>query len=365
MKIKQIQPWINKEEASYIKKIVQKKYLTEDKETSKFEKFFEKKLNINYSIAISNWTCGIYACLKVLEIGENDEVIVPNLTFVATINAVIMAGATPVICDVEPDNLCINVDQVSKYITKKTKAIIPVHLYGHCCDMSKLLQISKKKNIYIIEDAAQAICSTYKKRYLGTIGSLGGFSFYGNKIITTGEGGIILTKSKNLRDKIYRFKNHGRIKKGIFEHDEIGYNFMFTELQAAIGNIQIKKLNKILNKKKKIFQKYKKELSSLPSIKFMKNLPENEPVHWFTNIFLKEKKKLKNYLNKKNIQTRDIFLPINLQPCYNKKKILKNINNKFPVSQKIYDTGISLPSSYELKNKEQDYIIDAIKKFFN
>ena len=97
----------------------------------------------------------------------------------------------------------------------------------------------------------------------------------------------------------------------------------------------------------------------------MKNLPENEPVHWFTNIFLKEKKKLKNYLNKKNIQTRDIFLPINLQPCYNKKKILKNINNKFPVSQKIYDTGISLPSSYELKNKEQDYIIDAIKKFFN
>lgn len=364
MKIKQITPWINSDEANYIKKIVQKTYLTEDKETYKFEKYFTKNFKIRHAISISNWTCGIFACLKSLDIGKNDEVIVPNLTFIATLNAVVLAGATPVLCDVEKTNLCMDLKSLKNKISKNTKAVIPVHLYGHCCEMDQLKKICKKKKINIIEDAAQAINATYKKKKLGTIGVCGGFSFYANKIITTGEGGIILTNNSNLRNKIYELKNHGRLKKGIFEHNEIGYNFMFTEMQAAIGNIQVKKLNKILKRKKEIFEIYKKGLSEIKSISFMKNIPNNKPVHWFSNIFTKDKKNLKNFLLKNKIQTRDIFLPLNLQPCYHKHKVIKNLYDKFPVSKKIYDTGLSLPSSYNIKNTEINFVINKIKNFY-
>ena len=365
MNIKQIQPWINSEEAHYIKKIVQKKYLTENEETKKFEKYFQKNFKISNAIAISNWTCGIFACLKALNIGKNDEVIVPNLTFVATLNAVLMCGANPVLCEVNQENLSLDLNDLKKNINNKTKAIIPVHLYGHCCDMKQLIKISKKKKIPIIEDAAQSIYSTYNKKLLGTIGLMGGFSFYGNKIITTGEGGIVLTKSKKLRNKIYEIKNHGRLQKGIFKHNAIGFNFMFTELQAAIGNIQVKKLKKILMKKEKIYNVYKKELSKNPNISFMKKVDGNKPVYWFSNIFTKKKMKLKKYLLKHKIQTRDIFYPLNMQPCYKNNRNIKNLKKNFIISKKIYETGLSLPSSYELKNDEQKYVIKIILDFFN
>ncbi|WP_415284871.1 DegT/DnrJ/EryC1/StrS family aminotransferase [Candidatus Pelagibacter sp. Uisw_130] len=364
MKITQIQPWINSDEANYIKKIVQKKYLTESKETEKFEKYFQKNFKVSHAIAISNWTCGIFACLKALNIGKNDEVIVPNLTFVATLNAVLMCGANPVLCEVSQENLSLDLNDLKKNINNKTKAIIPVHLYGHCCDMRQLIKISKIKKIPIIEDAAQSIYSTYNKKLLGTLGLMGGFSFYGNKIITTGEGGIVLTKSKKLRDKVYQIKNHGRLKKGIFKHATIGFNFMFTELQAAIGNIQVKKLKKILNKKEEIYKEYKKKLSVNPEISFMKKVDGNVPVYWFSNIFVKNKEKLKAHLIKHKIQTRDIFYPLNMQPCYKNNKNIKNLNKKFNVSKKIYDTGLSLPSSYELKIDEQEFVIKKILEFF-
>ena len=190
-------------------------------------------------------------------------------------------------------------------------AIIPVHLYGHCCDLDKLRRIAGKK-IKIIEDAAQAIGSKFNKKFLGTIGDFGGYSFYGNKIITTGEGGVILTNKKNYEKKLYMIKNHGRSRKGIFVHENVGFNFMFTEVQAAIGNIQLKKLNKILAKKKQIFKRYKKNLSNVGDLRFMQPIKGNEPVHWFSNIFTKKKYNLKKFLKKKNIETRDFFYPINL-----------------------------------------------------
>ena len=365
-KILQIEPWIDQKEANYIKKIVSKTFLTEGNETKKFEKRFTLKCNSKYAIAVSNWTNGLYLALKSINITKGDEVIVPNLTFIATINAVIMSGATPVICEVEEKNLSIDLNHLSKIITKNTKVIIPVHLYGHCCDLDKLKKISKKNNIKIVEDAAQSLGAMYGKNYLGSIGTLGGFSFYGNKIITTGEGGIILTNSLNLKKKIYQLKNHGREVKGVFKHKTIGYNFMFTEMQAAIGNIQLDKLNKILKKKENIFKRYKLELSKIKKVKFMENLKKNKPVYWFSNIFLDDKKKLKKYLEKKGIQTRDIFYPIHRQPCYMKenKKIIKRTKKEYTISDKIFNSGLSLPSSYSLSSAQQLFVINSIKNFF-
>tara|TARA_Y100000590_G_scaffold388556_1_gene462997 strand:- start:3935 stop:5050 length:1116 start_codon:yes stop_codon:yes gene_type:complete len=364
-KVLQIEPWIDKKESIYIKKVVNKTFLTEGNETKKFEERFTKKFKSKHAVAVSNWTNGIYLTLKALNILPGDEVIVPNLTFIATVNAVIMAGAKPVICEVDEKNLSMNLDHYKKIISKKTKVVIPVHLYGHCCDLDKLKKISKKHNVEIIEDAAQAVGAKYGNNYLGTIGKMGGYSFYGNKIITTGEGGIILTNSKILKKKLYRLKNHGRDIKGIFKHKYIGYNFMFTEMQAAIGNVQLSKLDKILKKKKEIYFEYKKELEKIKEIKFMEKNLKNKPVYWFSNIFLKKKNKLKKFLNKKKIQTRDIFYPIHRQPCYLKNKMIIRKKSNYSISDKIYSTGLSLPSSYSLTSKEQKFVIDTIKDFFN
>ena len=164
---------------------------------------------------------------------------------------------------------------------------------------------------------------------------------------------------------MYMIKNHGRSRKGIFVHENIGFNFMFTEVQAAIGNVQLKKLNKILAKKKQIFKRYKKNLSDVGDLRFMQPIEGNEPVYWFSNIFTKKKFNLKKFLKKKNIETRDFFYPINLQPCYKKNKaLIKNMRAKFPVSEKAYKTGLSLPSSYSLKLEQVDYISKNIKNFF-
>lgn len=363
-KINQISPWIDNKEFKNLNSVMKKTFLTENKETFRFEKNLKKIIKAKFITTYSNWTCGLYACMKILNLKAGDEVIVPNLTFIATINSVIMANLKPVLCEIDEDSMCMDLESFKSSITSKTKAVIPVHLYGNCCDMSELKKICKKKKIYIIEDAAQAIGSKYKNDYLGTIGDLGGISFYGNKIITTGEGGAVISKNKKNYEKLYKFKNHGRMGKGIFKHKSIGFNFMFTEMQAAIGNEQLNKLSKIIKKKKKIFDYYKKNLKGLKNIIF-KDPPNNcNPVYWFSNIFTKDKVKLAMYLNAKKIQTREAFYPLNLQPCYKKTNIVKNKNKKFSVSKKIYDTCLSLPSSYNLSKREQDLVIKNIKKFY-
>jgi perosamine synthetase len=363
-KINQIQPWIDNQEASYLKKVVLKSFLTENKETLKFERNIKKKFKLKNCLSVNNWTSGIFMFLKIINIKPGDEVIVPNITFIATATPVLWLGAKIVLCDVDLNNFCIDLDKLSKLITSRTKCIIPVHLYGHCCDLDKLKKIIDNRNIYVLEDAAQAIGAKYKNKFLGNHFDFGGYSFYGNKIITTGEGGVIIFQKKKFLKKLYALKNHGREIKGIFKHKSVGYNFMFTEMQAAVGNIQLRKLDKILNKKKKIFDFYKSKLSCIEEIKFMTAIKENKPVYWFSNIITKKKNALKKYLNNQNIQTRDMFLPLNRQPCFKKSKYIKNINSRFTNSEKIFKEVLSLPSSYNLTTKELMYIVNKIKYFF-
>ena len=362
--IVQINPYLDNKEFKNIFNVTKKTYLTENKETIKFEKRIKNKLKPKFITTYSNWTCGLYACLKILNLKPSDEVIVPNLTFIATINSVLMANLRPVLCEIDNDSLCIDLNKIKKCITKKTKVIIPVHLYGNSCDMDKLIKICKDRNITIIEDSAQAIGSKYKKKFLGTLGDFGGISFYGNKIITTGEGGAVFCKKKSNYKKLYELKNHGRSKKGIFKHNSIGFNFMFTEMQAAIGNEQIKKLDKILKKKEFIYKYYNKNLKEIDKISFKKPTKNCEPVYWFSNIFVKEKTKLINYLKSKKIQTRESFFPLNEQPCFKNHKNIKNLKKNYPVSKRIYNTLISLPSSFDLTKRQLDYIILNIKSFY-
>jgi len=359
----QIQPWIDDSELLELKKVIDSTFVTESSATELFENMTIDYTGAKYAISVSNGTVGLFCALSALNIGVGDEVIVPNLTFIATSNSVIWTGAKPVFCEVRKDTLCIDEDRIEDLISHRTKAIMTVNLYGNSPDMDRIKKISKKYNLKIIEDAAQGVGVHYKKKHVGTIGDIGVLSYYGNKTITTGEGGMILTNDKNLARICYRLKNHGRDKKGTFVHQHIGFNFSFTDIQAAIGISQMKKLEKIIEKKKNIFEIYFQELKKIEELNFYKIKGQGDPVYWFSSIYLKRSKMLMDFLNKRGIQTRRFFYPLHLQPCYQSS----NFNfdkTKFKISEEIYDSSLSLPSSYILKESEQEKVIENIKSFF-
>jgi perosamine synthetase len=358
--IPQIEPWIDENELRHLTRLVENKYVVENQLTKEFEDLVKNHTGSKHAISVTNGTMALYCCLVALGIGQGDEVIVPNLTFIATANSVIMAGAKPVFCDVDFDTMCLDTTLIEKYINDKTKAIIPVHLYGESVNINKIKDICNKHNISLIEDAAQGVGVLYNGRHVGTFGDFGILSYYGNKTITCGEGGIILTNDDELAKKCYRLKNHGRDKKGIFIHEHIGFNFSFTEMQAAIGISQMEKLDRIIEKKKLIHDTYLNELSGIDDFIPQKFSDYTTPVHWFTSFLTSKKRELSEFLLSKNIQTRDFFYPLSLQPCYNIRD-----DNSYNNSIKLYNMGISLPSSYNLTIEQQSYIIDCIKKFYN
>lgn len=363
--INQIEPWIDEEELIQLKRVIDSTFVTEGKLTEEFENMLCEYTDSKYAIAMCNGTVTLFSCLKALGIGRGDEVLVPDMTFIATANAVLMAGAKPVFCDIDRNSFCIDAEEIDKKITKRTKAIIPVHLYGKSADMEKIIDIAKtcKHSIPIIEDAAQGIGVRFMNKHVGTFGEMGSFSFYGNKTITCGEGGAILTNDKNLRDLCYKIKNHGRLEKGVFFHSDIGYNFSFTEMQAAVGIAQMKKLKRIIDKKKKINEKYKNSFKDFEDI--FKPVPVDSrvvEVCWFSSYLTDYVEELNKFLYLNKIGTRRFFTPLHRQPCYNHNII--GMGKKYTNSDWVYEKGISLPSSYGLREDEQDYIIEKIREFF-
>lgn len=359
--IPQIEPWIDNEELVQLKRVVQSTYVTEHELTHEFEDLIKQLTGAQYAIALTNGTAALYCCLVALDIGPGDEVIVPNLTFIATANAVLMTGATPVFCDVQPDTMCMDPAEVERLITPNTRALMPVHLYGQSADMHRLCALARDYSLKIVEDAAQGVGVKFDNKHVGTYGDLGILSFYGNKTITCGEGGIILTDDEELRNKCYRLKNHGRSVKGVFKHEDIGYNFAFTEMQAAIGIAQMNKLDRIIEKKNKIYDVYHAHLGNLADrLQPVYLDPRTTPVHWFVSFLTEHKEALCTHLHDQSIGTRSFFYPLHRQPCYS------HMNNEcsFEVTDDLYNRGVSLPSSYHLTYDDQMRVIDSIQEFF-
>lgn len=359
--IPQIEPWIDGDELEAVKRVIDSTYLTENKITAEFEEGLRNLTGSRNAIATSNGTTALYCGLKALNIGYGDEVIVPNLTFVASSNSVIMAGAKPIFCEIRKDTLCIDVEAAAKLVTEKTKAIMPVHLYGQSADMDAVEKFANQYNLKIIEDAAQAIGVKFKGEYVGLRGDMSAISFYGNKTITCGEGGIILTQNDDIAQGCRRLKNHGRDHRGTFVHEHIGFNFSMTELQAAIGVSQLKKLPKIIRRKQEICDIYQRELADIPQLEFPFVDERCSPVYWFTSCYAENRSELETYLLNHGIQTRRFFCPLHWQPCY---KDLVNNRVDYPISVEAYEKGISLPSAYLLKPEEQEFVIEKMRKFY-
>lgn len=361
--IYQMQPWLGKEEQQAISSYLKSGgWLTEFEKTQQLEEMLVKFTGAKYACMVSNGTVSLFIALQALDIGQEDEVIVPNFTMIASANAVILSGAKPVLVDIDRENLCIDLKLAQKAITKKTKALMFVSINGRSPDMYEITSFCKKNKLYLIEDAAQSLGSKWKGKHLGTFGEIGSFSFSSPKVITTGQGGALITNSKDLIKKIRQIKDFGRIKSGVDEHITLGYNFKFTDLQAVIGIEQMKRLSMRVKRKKEIYNLYKETLSPLKQVQFIPTDLENTSP-WLIDTLADKRDELIAYLLKNQIGSRKFYPPIHTQAPY--KNWQKYKRRSFPISEEISSKGLWLPSYSFLTDKTILQVCKVIKKFYS
>lgn len=356
------QPSITRKEIDYVTDAVQSGWVSSlGQYIDLFEEKFAAYCGTKYALTTSNATAALHLSIVSLGIKSGDEVIIPDLTFVATANAVRYTGAKVAIADVNEDTLCINKESIKKYITLKTKAIIPVHLYGHPADMDEINSIAQEYGLYVIEDAAEAHGSEYRGKKVGSLGTCGIFSFYGNKIITSGEGGMITTDDEVLYQKARYLRDHAMSKEKRYWHTEVGFNYRMTNMQAALGLAQLERINELLVKRKEIFEWYKEGLKDVTGIKL------NYQAKWAKNVYWMICLEIDNYtkdqrdefikkLKKNSIDSRPYFYPISDMPMY------KDNNVYTPITHKAYQKGLNLPSYFDITKQQVDYICKKVKK---
>ncbi len=329
---------------------------------SQFEQSFARYNRVNHAAAVSNGTVALHVALEALGVGPGDEVLVPSLTYIASANAVAYTGATPIFVDSEPDYWQMDVVDAERKITERTKAIMPVHLYGHPCDMDAVSAFAKKYELFVVEDCAEAIGSEYKGSKVGGLGHVATFSFFGNKTITTGEGGMVLTQDKRLHERIVKLKGQGLSDDREYWHDVIGFNYRMTNICAAIGCAQMESLEEILAKKGQIANWYKEGLADLP-VSVQDQAPWAVNTYWLTSIttnVVEARDPLRAALRARGVETRPVFNPLHLMPMY----VGDEGESAFPVAQSIADRGISLPSYPDLSADDIAEICRQISDFF-
>ncbi len=359
MKINTLEPWIDLKELEQLKRVIESTYVTEGPLTKEFERLFREYTGSKHVVSMANGTLATFAAIKAIGLGNGDEVIVPNVTFVATANAAVLAGAVPIFCDINSHNFSLDLAQAKKLLTKKTKAIMPVHLYGKPVNMDDINNFAKEYELYVIEDAAQGVGVFHNGKHTGTMSEIGILSFYGNKTMTTGEGGLCLTDDDDLAKKLYQLKNHGRLTKGTFVHETIGFNMAFSDLQAAIGIAQFHKMQMIIDKRFEIFNAYKSGLQGkVPLVEYCRQKGE---MPWLNSVNVSNPGALEEFLATKDIVSRRFFYPLDKQPCY----LSSGYNRgQYKKSHNIYETHLSLPSSHNLTDADIKYVCNAVLNFF-
>lgn len=353
------QPQIGSEEKILITQVLENNFPNEGNLTSKFEQRVTDLLHIKYGVAVTSGTVAIYLSLKALGISYGDEVIVPDITFIATANAVEMCGARPVLVDIEPERMTIDPQAITRAITKNTKAIIPVHVSGRAPNMDAIIEIADANDLCVVEDAAEAFMSKYSGRYLGTIGEVGCFSFSPAKTITTGQGGMIVTNNQEIFLKVKELKDQGRPRRGTGGDDihySVGYNFKYTDLQAALGIGQLAYLESRLERMRRNYCLYSERLKETNGIEIF-CFKDDEIPQW-TDAFVEKRDKLDKYLSSKGIECRRYWLPLHRQKPYSLP------NACFPNSTKLSPEALWLPSAFTLCDSDIDFVCDHIKKFF-
>jgi perosamine synthetase len=362
MRLPVAEPSLGEKELLYVSECVLTGWVSSaGKFVTRFEEIFADFCGTSHAVATSNGTAALHLALLALGIGPGDEVIVPTLTFIATANAVTYTGAQPVFVDSDPDTWNIDPRLIEEAVTPRTRAIIPVHLYGHPADMDPILDIARRHDLDVIEDAAEAHGARYKGRRVGGIGDIGIFSFYGNKIITTGEGGMVVTDRSDLAEKVRMLRDHGMAPDRRYWHPMLGYNYRMTNLQAALGVAQMERVGDIIAKKRQIAETYDEGLRQIPGLTLPPRTEWADNVFWLYTVLIDERKfgigrdDLMAHLRTYGVETRPVFPPVHQQPIYDTGQALS-------IAERLSATGISLPSAPGLQEIEIERVVQAIQK---
>lgn len=354
------QPTITQKEIDYVTDAVTSGWVSSlGKYIDSFEEKFAAYCGTNHAVATSNGTTALHLALVALDIKIGDEVIIPDLTFVATANAVKFTGAEPVIVDIDEQTLCISPQAIENAITPKTKAIIPVHLYGHPANMVEINKIAQKYNLLVVEDAAEAHGAEVNGQKVGGLGKVGVFSFYGNKIITSGEGGMITTNDESLYHRLKHLRDHAMSKEKRYWHTEVGFNYRMTNLQAALGVAQFERIDEILAKKAEIFEWYQDLLKGIEGIRLNYQASWAKNVYWMVCLEIdgyteNQRDELIKKLKTKGIDSRPYFYPISDMPMY------ESVNT--PVCHKVYQRGLNLPSYFDITKAQVERVCNQLKE---
>ena len=329
-----------------------------------FEKGWASYCNMPYGIALSNGTTALQLAVRLLDLQPGDEVIMPTFTIISCAQAITYCGGVPVLIDSDPRNWQMDVKQIESRITPRTRAIMVVHIYGHPADMDPILEIAQRHGMMVIEDAAEAHGAEYKGRKCGGFGDISIFSFYANKLITTGEGGMVLTKRKDLAERARSLRNLCFQKKQRFLHEELGYNFRLTNVQAALGVAQMERIEQIVERKRAIASAYTERLRNLKTIELPVEEPWAKNVYWVYGIIIREDTRMDGNLfaqklAEKGIETRPFFVGMHEQPVFQKMGLFRN--ESYPVTERLARQGLYIPSGLTLKDEEIEQVCRAIR----
>ena len=360
---KKIIPWwtpqVEKGDYAQVKRALDANFVNEGPLAAEFEKKIADLVGAKYATMTTSCTAALFLALRAAGVKHGDEVIVPDITFIASINAIHLTGATPVLVDIEPETLNIDPTLIERNITPKTRAIMPVHVTGRACDMEKIMRIAKKHKLAVIEDAAEALLSKHGGKYLGMIGDAGCYSFSPNKTISTGQGGIIVTDNEDIYRAIKKLKDHGRPKRGTGGddvHDSVGYNFRPSDLQAGLGLGQLKHIKKRAARMQRNYELYTKHLKNIPDLRVFPRKAGELP-QW-TDIETSRRDELAEYLTARNIDSRKYWLPIHRQKAYAQK------DTAFPESTRMSPRCLWLPSAFTLTDRDVLAVCKAVREFF-
>lgn len=358
-------PFITKEEELVIKKVLKSGTLSLGSYLKDFESAVAQFIGTKYAVGVSSGTAGLHLSMVTLNLKPGDEVLTSPFSFVASANVILYVGAKPVFVDIDEKTLNIDTQKIENSITKKTRGILPVHIFGYPIEYKEILKISKKFNLKIIEDACESLGSIYNNKNVGTFGNLSVFAFYPNKQITTGEGGVVVTNNKSEYELLKSLSNQGRSDNGQWlEHDKLGFNYRMDELSAAIGLMQMKKIHYILTSRKKVAQTYKRLLKDISKVA---TLTDDDKVHkrsWQTFVILLNngvnRNKVMEYLNAKNIQTKPYLPSIHLQPYWRKAFGFKK--GMFPVSESVSERSLALPFYTDMDPSHIAIVCETLEK---
>jgi perosamine synthetase len=362
------EPLLNGNEKRYLNECIETGWISsEGPFVKKFEDDFAKKVYRKYGIAVSNGTVALDLAIAALGIGKGDEVIMPTFTIISCAAAIVRAGAKPVLVDSDPITYNINIGDIENRITKRTKAIMVVHIYGLPVEMDKVLEIAKKYNLKVIEDAAEVIGQTYNGQPCGSFGDISTFSFYPNKHITSGEGGMVLVNDEDIAKKCREYRNLCFIPPRRFIHEELGWNFRMTNLQAALGVAQLERLDEFVIKKREIGNWYNNLLVGMEDcieLPLQKN-EVSENIYWVYSILLKDKVpfdafEAMNLLSNLGVGTRPFFYPMHLQPVFKKMGLFEK--EAYPVAENIAERGFYLPSGLALTYNQAEEVAKKLKQ---